>query len=162
VLETIVDEHIDQGHRVSLTGLVSAPVLGRVLSLKRAFSNIIGNAIKYGETASVTISNVDDHLVIDVEDEGPGIPQPDMKRVFHPFVRLEESRARETGGTGLGLTIAASVIQNHGGHISLANRATGGLRVTITLSKAEQIKARPSNFPSGQSASGADSERHVA
>jgi len=162
VIETIVDEHIDQGHRVSLTGLASAPVLGRVLSLKRAFSNIISNAIKYGETASVTISEIDYHLIITVEDEGPGIPQADMERVFQPFVRLEESRGRETGGTGLGLTIAASVIQTHGGHISLANRANGGLCVTITLSKADQIKARPPNTTSGSSTDGADPERQIA
>ena len=162
VIETIVDDHIDQGHRVSLTGLASAPVLGRVLSLKRAFSNIIGNAIKYGETASVTIAEADDQFVITVEDEGPGIPQSDMERVFHPFVRLEESRGRETGGTGLGLTIAASVIQTHCGHISLASRTAGGLCVTITLSKADQIKARPLNPPSGQPIDGSDPERQIA
>ena len=141
VIETIVDEHIDQGHRVSLTGLASAPVLGRVLSLKRAFSNIISNAIKYGETASVAIAESGDQIVITVEDEGPGIPQSDMERVFQPFVRLEESRGRETGGTGLGLTIAASVIQTHGGHIKLTNRAAGGLCVTIALSKVGQNRA---------------------
>jgi len=141
VIETIVDDHIDQGHRVSLTGLASAPVLGRVLSLKRAFSNIISNAIKYGEIASVTIAEIDHQLVIIVEDEGPGIPQADMERVFQPFVRLEESRGRETGGTGLGLTIAASVIDGHGGLINLANRTTGGLRVTISLLKASQSKS---------------------
>ena len=136
VIETIVDDHLDQGHRVALIGLTSAPVLGRVLSLKRAFSNIIGNAIKYGHTARVTIAEAGDHIAVTVEDEGSGIPPADMERVFQPFVRLEESRGRETGGTGLGLTIAASVIQTHSGLINLANRAAGGLCVTITLSKA--------------------------
>ncbi|WP_089174924.1 ATP-binding protein [Bosea sp. AS-1] len=162
VIETIVDDHIDQGHRVSLTGLASAPVLGRVLSLKRAFSNIISNAIKYGEIASVTIAEIDHQLVIIVEDEGPGIPQADMERVFQPFVRLEESRGRETGGTGLGLTIAASVIQTHGGHISLTNRANGGLCVTITFPTKDQILGRPPNSTSGQSIDGADPERQIA
>ena len=154
VIETIVDDHLDQGHRASLTGLASAPVLGRVLSLKRAFSNVIGNAINYGETASVTIAEADNQLVITVEDDGPGIPQSDMERVFHPFVRLEESRGRETGGTGLGLTIAASVIRTHGGLINLANRPAGGLCVTITLSKPNQSRAT--------SAGHADAERQIA
>ncbi|MGO4175441.1 ATP-binding protein [Bosea sp. TAF32] len=142
VIETIVDEHLDQRHGASLTGLTSAPVLGRFLSLKRAFSNIIDNAIKYGTAAQVTVTEIGDNLVVTVEDEGPGIPEADRERVFHPFVRLEESRGRETGGTGLGLTIAASVIRTHDGDINLANRASGGLRVTITLSKAKPHGAR--------------------
>ncbi len=156
VIETIVDDHIDQGHSVLLSGLKSAPVLGRVLSLKRAFSNIIGNAVKYGEVARVAITEADDQLVISVEDEGPGIPPADMRRVFHPFVRLEESRGRETGGTGLGLTIAASVIQTHGGHIALSNRAAGGLCVTLTLPKPGHGGAHPMDSSSSQSPGRAD------
>lgn len=162
VIETIVDEHLDQGHCVALTGLTSAPVMGRVLSLKRAFSNIISNAIKYGETVTVRIAEANDQLVITVEDEGPGIPEADMERVFHPFVRLEESRGRQTGGTGLGLTIARSVIQTHGGQIKLANRATGGLWVTITMSKVGVIRARPTDSSFGQSAGDAGYQRQIA
>ena len=140
VIETIVDDHLDQGHRVALGGLATAPVLGRVLSLKRAFSNVIGNAVKYGHAANVRITESGDQIVVTVDDEGPGIPPSDMERVFHPFVRLEESRGRETGGTGLGLTIAASVIDAHGGLIKLANRAEGGLCVTVSLLKASQSR----------------------
>lgn len=147
VIETIVDEHVDLGHDVSLAGITSAPVSGRFLSLKRAFSNIIGNAIKYGAKAQVMIADIGDSLVITVEDEGPGIPETDMERVFHPFVRLEESRGRETGGTGLGLTIAASVIRTHDGKIDLANRASGGLRVMITLPKAKPQGAITARSP---------------
>jgi len=162
VIETIIDEHLDQGHRASLTGLASAPVLGRVLSLKRAFSNIIGNAVKYGKTVSVTVSESENLLSITVEDEGPGIPPADMERVFHPFVRLEESRGRETGGTGLGLTIAVSIIQTHGGRIALANRTAGGLSVTITLPKPGHLGPHPTEPPSGQSAGSADARRQTA
>ena len=133
VIETIVDEHLDQGHSVALSGLNSAPVLGRVLPLKRAFSNIIGNADKYGASATVSITEAGDHFIVMVEDEGPGIPLADMVRVFHPFVRLEESRGRETGGSGLGLTIAQAVAHSHEGSITLENRAEGGLRVTVSL-----------------------------
>ncbi|MCA0419143.1 MAG: HAMP domain-containing protein [Proteobacteria bacterium] len=145
VVETILDDHLDQGHRVSLSGLTSAPVLGRVLSLKRAVSNIVNNAVKYGETAIVSIAETNGHLNIIVEDEGPGIPLADLERVFHPFVRLEESRGRETGGSGLGLTIAKAIIASHGGQISLINRSAGGLRVLLTLPRLDTPAASPTD-----------------
>jgi signal transduction histidine kinase len=135
VIETIVDEHLDQGHKVSLSGPNSAPILGRVLPLKRAFSNIIGNAVKYGGSASVAIVEADGHVVVTVEDDGPGIVPAEMERVFHAFVRLEESRGRETGGSGLGLTIAQAVTRSHDGTVVLENRAEGGLRVAVSLPK---------------------------
>ncbi len=135
VIETIVDEHVDQGHRVSLVGLGSAPVQGRVLSLKRAASNIIGNAVKYGHAAKVSITDAGANFAVLVEDEGPGIAEADRERVFHPFVRLEESRGRQTGGSGLGLTIALAIARSHDGSITLENRPEGGLRVTLLLPK---------------------------
>lgn len=135
VIETIVDEHVDQGHSVSLVGLNSAPVQGRVLSLKRAASNIIGNAVKYGEAAKVSITDAGANFAVLVEDEGPGIAEADCERVFHPFVRLEESRGRQTGGSGLGLTIALAIARSHDGSITLENRPEGGLRVTLLLPK---------------------------
>lgn len=138
VIETIVDEQLDLGHKVTLSGLSSAPVLGRFLSLKRAFSNIIGNAVKYGTQVAVAIEEADGNLVVTVEDEGPGIPPSDMERVFHPFVRLEESRGRQTGGSGLGLTIASAVVYSHGGRIELANRPAGGLQVTLALPRLDK------------------------
>ena len=71
--------------------------------------------------------------MVTIEDEGPGIPLADMERAFLPFVRLEESRGRETGGSGLGLTIARAVVGSHEGSVTLENRAEGGLRVTVSL-----------------------------
>ena len=139
IIETIVDDHLDQGHRVALSGLNSAPVLGRVLSLKRAFSNVIGNAVKYGASVRVGIAEAGGHVVVTVEDEGPGIPPADMERVFHPFVRLEESRGRETGGSGLGLTIARAIVRAHEGSVALMNRAEGGLRVTVSLPRLDHL-----------------------
>ncbi len=133
VVETIVDEHLDQGHSVSLSGLNAAPILGRLLPLKRAFSNVIGNAVKYGASATISIAEAGSLVVITVEDEGPGIPAADRERVFLPFVRLEESRGRETGGSGLGLTIAQAVVRSHEGSVALENRVEGGLRVTVSL-----------------------------
>lgn len=138
VIETIVDDHADLGQAVTLSGVGHGRVLGRLLSLKRVFWNIIGNALKYGGHVTVVIAEMPAGLVITVEDDGPGIPDGDMERVFQPFIRLEESRGRETGGSGLGLTIARAVISAHGGDISLANRPVGGLRVTISLPRLDQ------------------------
>ncbi len=142
VIETIVDDHADQGRSVTLSGVGQGRVLGRLLSLKRAFWNIVGNAVKYGSHATVAIGETPAGLAITVEDNGPGIPDGDMERVFQPFVRLEGSRGRETGGSGLGLTIARAVIVSHGGEITLGNRAEGGLRVTIILPLLDQPEPR--------------------
>jgi two-component system, OmpR family, sensor kinase len=77
----------------------------------------------------VTLTEERDVLCISIDDDGPGIAAPDMERVFEPFVRLEASRSHETGGTGLGMTIARSIVRGHGGDITLTNRPEGGLRV---------------------------------
>ncbi|KPP85224.1 MAG: Signal transduction histidine kinase [Rhodobacteraceae bacterium HLUCCO07] len=105
----------------------------RPLSLRRAIRNVIENAIRYGGAARVGWHRARDHLVIDVTDTGPGIPAGMIERVFDPFFRLEESRSLETGGHGLGLSIARSIVRAHGGDIHLENRLEGGLRASITL-----------------------------
>ena len=138
MIETIVDDHADQGRAVSLSGTGHGRVLGRLLALKRAFWNVVGNAVKYGSHVTVIVVETPAGFAITVEDDGPGIPDGDMERVFQPFVRLEESRGRETGGSGLGLTIARAVVLAHGGETTLANRPEGGLRVTITLPRLAQ------------------------
>jgi signal transduction histidine kinase len=74
-----------------------------------------------------------DQMVIVIDDDGPGIPEAELERVFDPFVRLEGSRSRETGGAGLGLAIARSIVRAHGGDVLLARRPEGGLRATIAL-----------------------------
>lgn len=154
VIETIVDEQIDQGKRISLSGIERGRVLGRVLALKRAFWNVIGNAVKFGDKVTVEISETQTELIVVIEDDGPGIPETDMERVFQPFTRLEESRGRETGGSGLGLTIARAVVRFHGGEILLSNRPGGGLTVRISLSKPDPSSQRPPRLPdeSGQGA----------
>ncbi len=72
-------------------------------------------------------------MCIVIDDEEPGIAEADMERVFEPFVRLETSRSLETGGVGLGMAIARSIVRQHGGEITLANREEGGLRITVRL-----------------------------
>lgn len=106
----------------------------RPTGLKRAFANLIDNAVKYGIDPEVRLVEQPDVLRITVADHGPGIPEAEHERVFAPFYRLESSRNRETGGTGLGLAVARSAIRAHGGDIALSATAPGGgLTVEVTL-----------------------------
>ena len=104
----------------------------RLVSLKRALCNLIENAAKYGSVAHVNMSARQESAQIRIQDEGNGIPEGMMERVFEPFVRMEESRSRETGGIGLGMSIARNIIHSHGGDIYLENNDRG-LPVTINL-----------------------------
>ena len=102
-------------------------------ALKRAFRNLLDNAIKYGKAATVTVQTGPKTIEIVIDDEGLGIPEKELSQVFDPFYRLEKSRSRETGGVGLGLAIARSIVQAHRGEIVLSNRPTAGLRARIVL-----------------------------
>ncbi|MGG7646383.1 ATP-binding protein [Rhodovulum sp. YNF3179] len=110
-----------------------APARIRPGSFRRALRNVIENAVRYGGGAEIAVRPGDGDVAITVHDRGPGIPEDDLDNVFEPFVRLETSRSRETGGVGLGLAIARTILHAHGGEISLANRSDGGLCVTLTL-----------------------------
>ena len=110
------------------------PYFGQPIGLRRCIGNLIDNAVKYGGSARVALEFPKGSVVIRIEDDGPGIAEKDLEAVFLPFRRLEASRSRETGGTGLGLTIARTVARAHGGDIHLANRAGGrGLAVEVVL-----------------------------
>lgn len=102
-------------------------------AIRRALRNLIENAVRYGSEATISWATDDDSLVLTIEDLGPGIPKEYIEQVFDPFFRLEESRSLETGGHGLGLSIARSIVRAHGGEISLENRDEGGLTVTVHL-----------------------------
>lgn len=106
----------------------------RPVALKRALRNLVENAVRYGMRARLAAARRDDEsVVLRVDDDGPGLPADRMEDAFKPFVRLEESRSPETGGIGLGLAIARSIVKAHGGEITLANRPEGGLRAEIVL-----------------------------
>lgn len=109
----------------------------RPVALRRCFDNLVENAIRYGSSAEIALNDRGDAVEVTVDDTGPGIPEDRLKDVFRPFVRLEESRNRESGGAGLGLAIARSVVLAHGGTIVLANRCEGGLRVLVRLPKSD-------------------------
>jgi signal transduction histidine kinase len=133
LLESLQADLQETGGRMSIEGNATGPYVGRPQALKRCLANLLQNAINYGGSAAVAIDDNADRLVIRITDEGPGIPEQELERVFEPFYRLEGSRNRETGGTGLGLGIARSIAEAHGGHLRLRNRAEGGLEAALTL-----------------------------
>lgn len=115
----------------------AAMLHGRPVALRRCFNNLVENAVRYGHAADIAIQDQPDSYLVTIDDQGPGIPEERMADVFRPFVRLEESRNRESGGAGLGLAIARSVVLAHGGTVELVNRPEGGLRTTVRLPKAD-------------------------
>lgn len=133
LIGTICDDFSDRGYAVTLDRQGKAVLSGRRLALKRAFTNLIGNAIKYGTTARVKVNATAQTLTIVIEDDGLGIPIDQLDKVYAPFYRVETSRSRDTGGTGLGLTVALSVITAHGGTLRLKNRSEGGLVASVVL-----------------------------
>lgn len=134
LLTSIVDDMADAGLPVSAASIASGAVASvKQTALRRAVTNLIDNAVKYGVRATVSLSASPRDLTIAVDDEGPGIPEDQLAPVLQPFYRLEGSRNRDTGGMGLGLAIAASIAEAHGGSLSLSNRARGGLRASIVL-----------------------------
>lgn len=133
LVESLVDDLSTLGNDLTFEGKGRLPYAGRPTALKRAIGNILENAVRYGKRARVTLADTKAGPVITIDDDGPGIPADRLEDVFKPFVRLETSRSRETGGVGLGLSIARSIILANGGDLKLANRPSGGLRVEIRL-----------------------------
>ena len=105
----------------------------RPQAIKRAITNLIINSKKYAETVKVEFEYNSEHAIITIDDNGPGIKPEHRDDVFKAFFRLDPSRNTDTGGTGLGLTIAKDIIQSHGGDLLLSEASLGGLRATITL-----------------------------
>jgi signal transduction histidine kinase len=133
LLEAVCADASDAGQAVTLQGKASMAVLGRPLDLRRCLGNLIDNAVKYGHDARVCVDRITGTARIRIRDTGPGIPRSELGRVFDPFYRVETSRSRESGGTGLGLTIARNITEQHGGSITLTNHPEGGLEVTLML-----------------------------
>lgn len=133
LVQSTVDDMADAGLPVKMEPAKPVVYVCRVNALKRGVRNLLDNAVKYGKTANVAIQTTLQTIEIIIDDEGPGIPESELSRVFDPFYRIEESRSRDTGGVGLGLAIAKSVVQAHRGEIILSNRPGGGLRAQICL-----------------------------
>jgi signal transduction histidine kinase len=135
LIQSVVDDMADAGMDVMFDSVPAVLVDCRSSALKRAITNLIDNAVKYGGKARVTLQAGEKLVEIAIEDEGPGIPEAELARVFQPFYRVEESRNRESGGVGLGLAIAQSLVQKNNGTLRLQNRSAGGLRAQILLPK---------------------------
>lgn len=133
LLDTIVNDCRDAGHDVTLEARPHIVIDGRLIGLKRAFSNLISNAVRFGSSVRIAADVAGGDVTVVVSDNGPGIPADQLDAVLEPFVRLDHSRNRETGGVGLGLTIARSHIEADGGALTLRNRTEGGLCVAATL-----------------------------
>ncbi|HZV84098.1 MAG TPA: ATP-binding protein, partial [Brevundimonas sp.] len=121
----------ETGAAVTFSGGASLPVDGDPAALRRALSNLIANAIKYGGSARVVSSAENGRAVVTVEDDGPGLPDEELEAVFEPFHRAERSRNRETGGAGLGLTVARQAARAAGGDVTLSNRPEAGLSARL-------------------------------
>ena len=133
LLAEIVAGFARQGTTISLQDADPSPLVFRPSVMRRAISNLIGNAARYGTNVAVAARITDNMVEITIDDDGPGIAAAMREEVFKPFRRLEESRNQETGGVGLGLSIAQDVVRGHGGDIGLADSPLGGVRVIVHL-----------------------------
>jgi signal transduction histidine kinase len=106
---------------------------GDPMALRRLFTNLLDNAVKFGGRARARVFRDATNAVVEIEDDGPGIPPADREKVFEPFYRREPSRSRQTGGIGLGLAVVRSIARGHGGDVLLVNRVGGGLTARVQL-----------------------------
>jgi signal transduction histidine kinase len=144
LLESLQADLRETGGRVEIEGATARPYSGEPQALKRCLQNLIENAVKYGQTARVLVDDNAERLEIRIQDRGPGLPPAELEKVFEPFYRVEGSRSRETGGTGLGLTIARGIAEAHGGRLSLRNREEGGLEAMLVLPRSGQSLSKAS------------------
>lgn len=134
LVQSLTDDLAETGPVVPLHGH-SVVALVKPAALRRALDNLIGNALRHAGSAEVTVMSIGGPR-IRVEDRGSGIPEDQLQRVLEPFYRLDPSRSRDTGGSGLGLHIARTLLQGQGATLQLSNRPGGGLRAEIRLQAA--------------------------
>jgi signal transduction histidine kinase len=137
LLRSICEDAADVALAVDLSGAEALPFGGQPVALRRGFCNLIDNAVKYGQRARIGLSIGVDSIAVTIDDDGPGLPEEELERVFRPFYRVEQSRSRDTGGVGLGLSVARTVFRAHGGDVVLSNRPEGGLRATVALPRTD-------------------------
>ncbi|TXH32588.1 MAG: HAMP domain-containing protein [Rhodospirillaceae bacterium] len=134
VIEEVVTNARREGAKVQLELPEESLVLPlRRDAFRRALANVIGNAHRYARNQHLWLRQTKNGIDIFVDDDGPGVPTDRREDVFKPFFRLEQSRNTETGGTGLGLTIARDILRSHGGDLTLAESPAGGLRAKLRL-----------------------------
>lgn len=133
LVESLCEDMGEGEGNVTYHGPEELAYKGRPVGLKRAVSNLIGNALKYAGECEVHLSSKEGQIILSVLDTGPGIPEEELDDAFRPFRRVETSRNKETGGVGLGLAVVRSVAHAHGGTAELFNRTEGGLEAKLVL-----------------------------
>jgi two-component system OmpR family sensor kinase len=133
LVETVMDEAAETGADAAVERTERAVVDGDPVALKRLVTNLVDNALKFGSRARGRVFSEAGMAIVEVDDDGPGVPEGEIERAFEPFQRLESSRSRETGGAGLGLAVVRAIARGHGGEVTLQNRAEGGLRARVSL-----------------------------
>jgi signal transduction histidine kinase len=129
LLQSIADDNVEAGRQVSFDAGERVVITGQSLGLKRLFTNLVENALKYGATARIALTRDEAGVIVEIADDGPGIPLQQRESVFEPFVRLNEEGTR---GAGLGLAAARSIARAHGGDVVIADASKGALlRVTL-------------------------------
>jgi two-component system osmolarity sensor histidine kinase EnvZ len=121
------------GHRAAVTFHGAPIVTVRPAAFKRCVGNLVSNAARHAQVVSITGNRDHRWLIVTVDDNGPGIPQPLREEVFKPFLRLDDARNQDEGGTGLGLAIARDIARSHGGDITLSDSPLGGLRAAVRV-----------------------------
>jgi len=133
LLESLADEMSETSKDVVVEQADRIVIDGDPLALRRLFNNLLENAVKFGRLARVRVFAEAVYAVVEIDDQGPGLPKTELEQVFEPFYRREVSRSRETGGIGLGLAVVRSVARAHGGDVGLENRLKGGLTARVRL-----------------------------
>lgn len=133
LMASICDDMTDAGATIEFDPPDQILFPCRRIALKRAFTNLISNAVEYGGVARVQIETQPGGVEVIVDDDGPGIPEDQLDRIFMPFYRIDASRSSSGGGVGLGLSIAQAIVRSHGGTIHPKNRAGAGLRMRVWL-----------------------------
>ncbi|KRB44676.1 MAG: ATP-binding protein [Pseudomonadota bacterium] len=133
LLESLCDEMAETGADTQVELGQKVVLHGDPLALRRLFTNLLENAVKFGNRARARVYSDAVSVIVEIEDDGPGIPPDEVERVFEPFYRREPSRSRQTGGIGLGLAVVRSIARGHGGDVMLINRQGGGLTARVQL-----------------------------
>lgn len=133
LVETVMDEAAETGADAAVERADRVVIDGDPVALKRLVTNLVDNALKFGSRARGRVYREGDMAVVEVDDNGPGVPDDQIERAFEPFHRLESSRSRDTGGIGLGLAVVRAIARGHGGDVLLHNRKGGGLTARVTL-----------------------------
>jgi len=137
LVQSMVDDRLEQGQPLTFAADAAALASARPVALRRVFDNLLNNAIRYGERADVRVDRDGERVCVRIDDAGPGIDAALFDSVFQPFYRVESSRNRSTGGSGLGLYIARDLVRRQGGDVVLSNMQPG-LRAEVSLRRSAE------------------------